>query len=538
MKIELTPEQQKIIDEIGNCVVLARPGSGKTFTLSYKIKTILPQLPLYRGVIAISYTNKASDELERRCLAGGLERKNSYFGTIDRFFLVEIIIPFGVHLFGMPKQEIKVVESRQVEEFMDRKPNFSLDNYDHHLFEHLSILSNLYLNGYVMLESFGFLALYIFQNSFACRRYLKARYSHIIIDEYQDCGDWQHALFKGLVQEGICGIAVGDTDQSIYAFAKKDSRFLLELAQDPSFHLYPISINHRCHPSIVNYSLRLLNPNSHLLPTDEQRVIRKHIDGCEIDIARWLSKVIPATVKKYEITHWNDIAILVRETRTGNILHEHLTIPHKPIAESPLDNDSSLWGTLFRKILSWVFSPEQTKYELVENYLSFEQNQREARKILQLLKEIENVAYTDTSHLQNVGNYFINIAELIFPESRNQTVAENLFNTLSDESKLRTFIPAKQDEVQIMTLHKSKGLEFDLVFHLSLYDWILPRKGDDVKPSDYIQDINLHYVGITRAKRWCVLCTSSKRHNKVKKLGATCSEFLDRHKLVELRREL
>ena len=50
MTIKLTPEQQKVIDEPGNCVVLAKPGSGKTFTLSIKIKSILPTLPAHKGV--------------------------------------------------------------------------------------------------------------------------------------------------------------------------------------------------------------------------------------------------------------------------------------------------------------------------------------------------------------------------------------------------------------------------------------------------------------------------------------------------------
>ena len=140
--------------------------------------------------------------------------------------------------------------------------------------------------------------------------------------------------------------------------------------------------------------------------------------------------------------------------------------------------------------------------------------------------------------MQSVSKHFVDIADLIFPSNKSETVIENLLTILKDESKLHAFAPAKQNEVQIMTLHKSKGLEFDLVFHLSLYDWILPRKGNDVKQSDYIQDINLHYVGVTRAKRWCVLCTSSKRHNKFKILDATCSEFLERHDLVHLRREI
>ena len=80
------------------------------------------------------------------------------------------------------------------------------------------------------------------------------------------------------------------------------------------------------------------------------------------------------------------------------------------------------------------------------------------------------------------------------------------------------YLDVRSDEVQIMTLHKSKGLEFDFVFHLDLYDWILPKRvfidgSYDVVFENEQQCTNLHYVGITRARKGIVLIHSTKRYN-------------------------
>ena len=81
-----------------------------------------------------------------------------------------------------------------------------------------------------------------------------------------------------------------------------------------------------------------------------------------------------------------------------------------------------------------------------------------------------------------------------------------------------------------LDLHKAKGLEFDVVFHLDLYRWIMPMyKGD------YVQDLNLHYVGITRAKECCVVCTSSERHSTKGRRDAEDSEFVHINGLESMR---
>ena len=101
------------------------------------------------------------------------------------------------------------------------------------------------------------------------------------------------------------------------------------------------------------------------------------------------------------------------------------------------------------------------------------------------------------------------------------------------------------NEIQVMTLHKSKGLEFDVVFHLNMSDWELPYKqieyGDFNNPQypNWEQDLNLHYVGITRARKACYLVRGTQRTNSYDCLkNAKDSEFLSIHGLDTLRKDI
>ena len=61
-----------------------------------------------------------------------------------------------------------------------------------------------------------------------------------------------------------------------------------------------------------------------------------------------------------------------------------------------------------------------------------------------------------------------------------------------------------------MTLHKSKGLEFEAVFHMDLYEYVFTFP--DSSPDDKQQEKNLHYVGLTRAKKVCYLMQGTRRY--------------------------
>nr|WP_265349481.1 UvrD-helicase domain-containing protein [Enterobacter hormaechei] len=64
-----TTQQALAIDYPKSMVITACPGSGKTTVIKEKIRNITGCLPEHKGVIAITFTRKASAELERRCKA-------------------------------------------------------------------------------------------------------------------------------------------------------------------------------------------------------------------------------------------------------------------------------------------------------------------------------------------------------------------------------------------------------------------------------------------------------------------------------------
>jgi superfamily I DNA/RNA helicase len=519
-----TKEQQAILNSSGNLVIVANPGSGKTFVISEKIKQVLPDLLEYKGVVAISYTNKASHELKTRCLANGIPPKASFFGTMDKFYLSEIIIPFGKQLFGIPKSEIVVIRASdltpgQVQELIgEYGSDFDATNP-----ENFSVLINLFKDGKILLEAIGVLSVYIFDNSLACRNYIKARYSHIFIDEYQDCGKEQHDLFLKIRNLAITAIAVGDANQSIFKFSGKSAEFLLDLAGSFSdFTLYPLNYNHRCHPSIINYSLLLLNEAAVTLDCDELRVYERRVAGSEEEVGGWIGQMIPKFVAKFKTEQLNKVGILIRGRRTGLSISQNLGIVHKFFEPTALDEDFTIWSDIFRQLLSLIFNRKSSRTEFLDSYLDTPNEKTKARKVLKSIESLTASIHEDAFDPDSIIAEMESIASMLVPLGSSSKSIGLLRDVLSSEARLNSYKPAGEDEVQIMTLHKSKGLEFDIVFHVDLYQHIMPMFN-----GDRTQDLNLHYVGLTRAKECCVLLHSTLRtKSNGQVVNASPSDFL------------
>jgi len=545
----LTEEQSAILAHPGNLVVVARPGSGKTRVLSAKVRAILPTLADYQGVIAISYTNKASDELKLRSRRDAIDIKSSFFGTIDRFCDAEVIIPFLSHLFGWPQCDSSQITIRRIRDLPDEEQKqlqFAATDQGIHrisaaaLVRNLELIKHHWLQGVLLLDANGALALYVLQNSQACRRFLKARYSHVLIDEYQDSGQEQHEILLELSQMGLTAIAVGDLDQSIFGFSGRSSRYLQDLTRRTGFRVFPLTLNHRCHASIVNYSMRLITPNSSMLPADEMRVFLKAVQGTQSAVARWIEAAIPSAVQRFGVSRNADIGVLVRSNESGKTVDCAMAVKHRFFRATALEDDFSLWGDLFCRLLYLRFSRSGTVEEIIQDLAGNTLATAQLRAARRQLVDARSCPATD------LRDHMVQCAQSLLPHAENTRSVELLNETLTDEGSLASFRPAGADEVQIMTLHKAKGLEFDIVFHLDLYEWVMPAKGpgpgndwDSPVYKDLSQDLNLHYVGVTRARKACVLCASTQRVNasgQVKQ-GAP-SEFLWRNGVGGLREEL
>ena len=341
--MEPTEEQEKIINCDGNIVVLAAPGSGKTFVLSEKIKKTLKKEELldYNGVVALSFTRKASSNLKKRSLAYGLPKKNSFFGTIDSFCLTQIIFPFGYSLLGYPSKELEIlnlgdldsVQKEEINSYIKSQTSLSkILNAD------LTIFRKLFQEGYIAINSIEYLALRIIFHSKACRRFLKARFKYIFVDEYQDVDEIFHNIFLEMLNLGLRGMVVGDIDQSIYGFANKSSKYLLELISLDQFNTFRLTTNFRSHPSIVEYANKLLR-ESFKINNKEKRVCFFRVEGDERTIAAFIDRYVNALCKKFEVKNLNDVAILVKNDQTLKLIDSALKTSHRKIVTTELEKD-------------------------------------------------------------------------------------------------------------------------------------------------------------------------------------------------------
>lgn len=145
-----------------------------------------------------------------------MTRSLAFFGTIDSFCLKELILPFLGRIWnGVPSdcQIIKRLDSHQ-KLYLSKEYNsptqaeLALDDG----------FKTLYDKGVLWMSTFAALSLLILNRSASAQNYIKARYSHVFMDEYQDSSEAQHELFTKLRELGLVATAVGDIDQSIYRF--------------------------------------------------------------------------------------------------------------------------------------------------------------------------------------------------------------------------------------------------------------------------------------------------------------------------------
>lgn len=535
--MELTDAQKIIVEQDGNCVVLAAPGSGKTFVISEKIRMILlgDELRDYQGVIAISYTRKAAKNLKDRVFANIPFSRSSFFGTIDGFCFSEIVYPFLSHVWDGSQKDIAVksldeIEPTDKDSYLWIKEKRDLASI---AAEEWGLLQELYYGeGIVLVEALELLACKVIKECEACRNYLKAKYRYIFIDEYQDADIYTSLLFDELVVLGLVGIAVGDAKQSIFGYDKKDSKYLQALVERSDFHYFPLNKNFRCSPSIINYSNRLMDADAVLLPSKQVDVHLVRIDGLESAVSKFLSSNIRDCCKRYHVEKLSDVAVLAKTNKYLELIASHLSLSYRMYNTTGLDNDSNVCSSFYAALLRFYYDSNMTFLETLEEFVDIEMLTRYDRKrVLQLKVQLRSLSLPDDVELF-VG-YCTELANIILPNASNDVSSAILRKVIGNKKSLESYKPLNNNEVNLMTLHKSKGLEFDLVFHLNLHEWILPNKkpinGDFyncVYPS-WQQDLDLHYVGITRSKKACYLVINNRRLGfKDKIVTGRDSEFL------------
>ncbi|MFK5914826.1 MAG: ATP-dependent helicase [Woeseiaceae bacterium] len=518
-EIILTKQQKTAIEFEESMVVTACPGSGKTTVVVEKIRNIVQKIESYEGIIAITFTVKASQELKKRCRINGFDTRQSVFGTIDSFCLKEIIYPFIGQLWGGSPTSCTVLKKLTD----DQRKNISQDYISPNLqdiYTDLVEFRTLYQNNILWMGSFSAIALYVLRESHAARRYMKSKFTHVFIDEYQDTSEVQHELFLELVEMGLIGTAVGDADQSIYAFRGSDPKYLNNLKlKSKIFTSFVIDINHRSHSSIVNYASRLLDSECELLEydTNDIRMARRFLVGNASNAAAVVSTWIEGWVRDGKVASASEIGVLAKKEDTLKIVSEGLSIRHRLNVDSPLNSFGTPSADLYSSLLEYKYLSITTAQELMDTILSHNRYLYLKRVDLKELKNSITSLRTLNEPLKVISLCCLIATNLGFGIVADEVSA--LDEILFDDMLLSLFMKKHTDEVQLMTLHKSKGLEFKIVIHFDLEEWSFPYRqytgdwNDEPSYPDISQETNLHYVGITRAVDLCILIRTELRKN-------------------------
>ena len=337
--MNLSPKQLQIVESAdNNMYVIAGAGSGKTRTLTERIIRLLSKSKRGERVLAITFSNKAANELKERLLHFYTQDELNdlvYVGTIHNFCM-EIVLQRGSSI-GLP-DDLHIFES-----FEDRFEIFkkALDNVPQmkakyqtpegkinskgmrELFELLSkakrdfkfptdyaskpLSQRLYqeYNDLMLSQNaidFDDILLYAYRimaEKPSIARIYQRIYKHICVDEAQDLNKAQYSVIRAIAGDTASVLMVGDPNQAIYGFNGSSSRYMcIDFPKDYPAKKYELVENFRSSQAVIN-AAKIIEPSFEMegqLPIRGEMEI--HVFDDEISEATWISEKIDALLRE------------------------------------------------------------------------------------------------------------------------------------------------------------------------------------------------------------------------------------------------
>ena len=547
-------EQWSAYESEGNCVVLAGPGAGKTKTITIKIARLLTEnIRPPQRVACITYSNACLGELLGRLRKLGVaDDSRLRLATVHSFCLTELVLPYA-GLAGMavpnpmvvasPAQSRKLFEQAYRETLGSTAPKWfrmecdklrrtivereskewkTWDRRETGVVEAYEAL--LLKKGFVDFDGIILAGLQLIEKHEWIRQCIRSKYPIIVIDEYQDLGLPLHRMVLSLMNKaGVRIVAVGDPDQSIYGFTGAKPRLLRTLEQQPGVTPLRLKLNYRCADQIIAASKTLLPDPSEFKSHDgRQGTILFYKLECDIrgqaDYA--LGKLVPALLNENEGWKHGDIALLYRSLNEGNPIAaaadalglKYFRVDNgSPIKRSRLTE----WLTECAKWCSGGWESGTVSlgdilkdWRAIRRSLTREAHVLAARaKLISFMFDHRDGSASLHKWLLAIGDAAVN--ELLAEEPGLGDEQENFEDLLEASKKgevLETYTVEifgnqgkSPDQINLMTLHSSKGLEFQAVIMIGLEEGAIPGAFD--RTDEQLEEAaRLFYVGVTRAK--------------------------------------
>jgi len=327
LKLEALNDKQReaVTYESGNLLVLAGPGSGKTFTIVQRIFYLIEKMKVApEQILVISFTKDSAMEMQNRFLSNCDTYYPVAFGTFHSIFyyilrecsnqnislinnsvknqyISNIIKKLLANIRTKDEGLLTMSEINSVSEKFIAAISYYKNTLDKSKAsqmlpdKQMMYFDTVYeeyekkrkSNSYIDFDDMISDCYSLFKNNANVRKRWNSRFSYILIDEFQDINPIQYETVKILLGSSGRLFAVGDDDQSIYNFRGAEPDCLKKVIRECNCSIINLQYNYRNPEEIRRYANRLINENVSRIGKDSVsmspglEVQRIFIEGCE-----------------------------------------------------------------------------------------------------------------------------------------------------------------------------------------------------------------------------------------------------------------
>jgi DNA helicase II / ATP-dependent DNA helicase PcrA len=601
------PQREAVLATEGPLLVIAGAGSGKTRVLTYRVAHLINAVGAKPNeILAITFTNKAAGEMKERlqrllgpsgrglwiltfhAACGRILRREaqrlgyrSNFTIYDQADQIRLVKQCLEELERDPKRftprgihnQISHAKDQLVGpgEYAERVQSF----YDQTVADVYQLYQRrLFASNAVDFDDLLMLTVDVLERFPEAREKWEKAFRYILVDEYQDTNHAQYRLLQLLAQPDLNVCAVGDPDQSIFAFRGADINNILDFERDfPGTRTIPLEQNYRSTNHILDAANHVITNNRERKPKElwselgdgePVRVVEVEDEHAE---ARFVAAGIAALVE--EGYSGDEIAVFYRTNAQSRVLEDVLVrqgvsyqviggprfyeraeikdaIAYLQAIDNPYDAVSltrianrprrGIGDSSLARLQTWADAQGRSLWEATEfaeeagvgaapqkavagfrNLMQSLQSGALELPVSELVERtLERSGYLEALEAERTieaQGRLENLQELVGVAREYQENAdEPSLSHFLQEISLYSDQDAIREEslVTLMTLHNAKGLEFRAVYLLGMEEGIFPHSRS-IEEQGIEEERRLCYVGMTRAKEHLTLLHASSR---------------------------